>query len=220
MTQNQDLPPTLDAQRLAEAATSLARLDEDMAWILNSLGTPPLWDREQGFVTLLRIILEQQVSLVSAEAMFHRLRAHIDPLTPETVLAAGTTFLRSFGMTRQKSSYFINLAQAIQSGEIDLQALALETDQSVIERLTSVNGIGPWTAKIYLLMALCRPDVWPNGDIALATALQKLKGLEKRPAQPELSELAQAWSPHRATAARLLWHYYLSGMQPRTGKRR
>lgn len=209
---SKDLPIVLNNERLADAAKNVARLDPDMARILSSLGTPPLWDRQPGFVTLLRIILEQQVSLVSADAMFRRLTAHINPLTPDTVLSAGTHFLRSFGVTRQKAAYFINVAQAIQSGDLVLEDLAYESDGSAITKLTSVKGIGPWTARIYLLMALCRPDVWPVGDIALATAYQKLKAMEKRPTQSEFSKISQVWAPHRATAARLLWHYYLNGM--------
>lgn len=217
MAQVQEAHPALNNARLAEAAKSVAGMDADMAWVLSRFGTPPLWDREPGFVTLLRIILEQQVSLVSADAMYRRLLNQIDPLTPENVLDKGESFLRSFGVTRQKAAYFINVARSIDDGDLDLSALARENDETVMARLTAVKGIGPWTARIYLLMALCRPDVWPVGDIALATAYQKLKGLEKRPSQPELDELAQAWAPHRATAARLLWHYYLSGMQARTG---
>ena len=188
-------------------------LDPDLARILDELGTPPLWAREQGFVTLVRIILEQQVSLVSADAMFRRLTGKIEPLTPTTVLAAGAPFLRSFGVTRQKASYFINVAESIQSGELNLDVLDKESDEYVLEKLISVKGIGPWTARIYLLMALCRPDVWPVGDIALASAVKNLKGLPNRPTQPELSEIVLAWQPYRATAARMLWHYYLSGMK-------
>ena len=88
-----------------------------------------------------------------------------------------------------------------------------ESDEFVLEKLTAIKGIGPWTAKIYLLMALRRPDVWPVGDIALATAVKNLKGLRERPTQDRLSEMAMAWRPHRATAARMLWHYYLNGMR-------
>ena len=204
---------TLNDKRLSEAAKSVAMLDPDLARILDELGTPPLWAREQGFVTLVRIILEQQVSLVSADAMFRRLTGKIEPLTPATVLAAGAPYLRSFGVTRQKASYFVNVAESIQSGELNLDVLDKESDEHVLEKLTSVKGIGPWTARIYLLMALCRPDVWPVGDIALASAAKNLKGLPSRPTQPELSEIALAWQPYRATAARMLWHYYLSGMK-------
>jgi len=213
------LPDTLNNERLAEAAEHVAGLDVDMARILGRLGTPPLWNREPGFVTLLRIILEQQVSLVSADAMYQRLTAHVKPVTPKTVLGAGAPYLRSFGVTRQKAAYFVNVARAIQNGDLVLEELSYDSDESAIAKLTLVKGIGPWTARIYLLMALCRPDVWPVGDIALATALQKLKGLEERPTQSELSEIALAWVPYRATAARLLWHYYLNGMPDQIGNR-
>lgn len=213
MHSSPELPVTLNDKLLSKAAKSVAMMDPDLARILDELGTPPLWAREQGFVTLIRIILEQQVSLVSADAMFRRLTGKIEPLTPATVLAAGAPFLRSFGVTRQKASYFLNVAESIQSGELNLDVLGRESDEYVFAMLTSVKGIGPWTARIYLLMALCRPDVWPVGDIALASAVKNLKGLPSRPTQPELSEIALAWQPYRATAARMLWHYYLSGMK-------
>ena len=202
----------LNKKSLVKATKSLALLDNDLARTLADHGPPPLWEREPGFSTLIRIILEQQVSLVSADAMFCRLKDNIEPLTPVAIIAAGTPFLRSFGVTRQKATYFINVAEAIQNGVLNLEALAQETDEIAIEKLTSIKGIGPWTAKVYLLMAMLRPDVWPVGDVALATAFKNLKGLEVRPTQPELSELAKAWRPHRATAARMLWHYYLNGM--------
>jgi len=218
VTPKQDRPTVLDHDRLAEAARSVAGLDCDMERVLETLGTPPLWERPPGFVTLLRIILEQQVSLVSADAMYRRLLGRIDPLTPENVLDKGESFLRSFGVTRQKAAYFINVAQAIRDGDLDLDTLSNETDETAMTLLTSVKGIGPWTARIYLLMVLCRPDVWPVGDVALATAFQKLKKLEKRPSQPELEKMAVAWAPHRAAAARLLWHYYLNGMPDDMGK--
>jgi len=205
---------------LKQAVAELAQRDADLAGIVSKYGAPPLWERDQGFPTLIHIILEQQVSLVSADAMFRRVMAQIKPLTPAAVLAAGAPFLQSFGVTRQKAAYFINVAQAIHNGNLVLEVLAYESDESAIAKLTSIKGVGPWTAKIYLLMALCRPDVWPVGDIALATAVQKLKGLEKRPTQPELSQMALAWSPHRATAARMLWHFYLSGMQENIGDHR
>jgi len=213
----QDSPTTLDDKGLAHAAESVAVMDRDFARSLEKLGPPPLWAREPGFVTLIRIILEQQVSLASADAMFQRLKKNIEPLTPETVIAAGEPFLRSFGVTRQKAAYFINVAQAIQSGDLNLEALGRANDEVAIDALVSVKGIGQWTAKIYLLMALRRPDVWPVGDVALATAFKNLKGRSERPSQPELSEIALEWRPHRATAARMLWHYYLSGMTEKTG---
>jgi len=201
---------TLTDSRLAEVAELLAEADEDFARILTSHGPPPLWGRDPGFVTLLRIILEQQVSLISADAMYSRLLKNINPLTEKAILRAGAPFLRSFGVTRQKASYFINLAEAVESGQLKLDTLGSFDDAVVMEKLTSIKGIGPWTARIYLLMALRRPDVWPVGDVALATACKNLKGLKTRPTQPELNDIAKIWRPHRATAARLLWHYYLN----------
>lgn len=202
----------LNENGIAVAAESIAAMDPDFERTLVKLGPPPLWAREPGFVTLVRIILEQQVSLASADAMFQRLEKNITPITPPAVIAAGQPFLRSFGVTRQKAAYFTNLARAIESGDLDLEALAEDSDKAAIEKLTSVKGIGQWTAKIYLLMALRRPDVWPAGDVALATAYKNLKGKAERPTQTELSEIALSWRPYRATAARMLWHYYLSGM--------
>lgn len=204
------VPPVLTESSLADSVRALAGMDDDLAGLLRAHGTPPLWDRPPGFVTLLRIILEQQVSLISADAMYRRLCKHVNPLTHVTILSVGADFLRSFGVTRQKASYFINVARAVEEGELDFEKVGQAGDEVAIEMLTSVKGIGPWTAKIYLLMALCRPDVWPVGDIALATAVKNLKGWQTRPTQPELSEIALAWRPHRAAAARLLWHYYLN----------
>jgi len=206
-----DISVPLTQKRLAEATQSLASIDKDMALILEKHGVPPLWAREPGFTTLIRIILEQQVSLASADSMFRRLQANIDPLTATTVIAAGSDFLRSLGITRQKATYFINVAEAVRSGDLDFAKIGGESDESAIATLTSIKGIGPWTAKIYLLMALRRPDVWPVGDIALATAFKNLKGWPAKPTQPELTEIAKAWSPYRATAARMLWNYYLNG---------
>ena len=207
----------LDQNSLAIAAKSIASIDEDFAWTLARHGPPPLWAREEGFVTLVRIILEQQVSLVSADAMFQRLKKNISPITPRTVIASGEPFFRSFGVTRQKAAYFVNLAHAVDSGNLDLDELRTAGDDRAIEMLVAVKGIGQWTAKVYLLMALRRPDIWPVGDVALATAYKNLKNLTLRPSQPELDEIALAWRPNRATAARMLWHYYLGGMQEKRG---
>jgi DNA-3-methyladenine glycosylase II len=203
------VPITLNRKRLAEAAKSVALIDKDMARILADHGVPPLWARKPGFVTLTRIILEQQVSLASADAMYRRLVSNIAPLTPAALLEAGAPFLRSFGVTRQKATYFVNVAEAIQNGILDLEEVGRECDESALAKLTAVKGIGPWTAKIYLLMALGRPDVWPVGDVALATAVKNLKSWQQRPTQAELTGIAKAWSPYRAIAARMLWHYYL-----------
>ena len=167
-----------------------------------------MWGRRPGFPTLLRILLEQQVSLVAARAMFERLKHNLDSLTPEVFIDCGEAHLRSLGMTRQKAHYAIQVAEAFRTGQ--LQAIARLSDEDAHAALTSIKGVGPWTANIYLLMALRRPDIWPDGDIALATAVMELRKLNRRPTFGELARMAGSWRPYRSVAARMLWKYYLA----------
>lgn len=201
----------LNQQTLLESASVLAQRDEDFARILSTCGPPPLWEREQGFHTLIHIILEQQVSLASAKAAYNRLEEAVNPLTPENFLRLTDEELKEIGFSRQKTKYGRELAKAILDGSLDLSALDKLEDQEAEEQLMKVNGIGPWTADIYLLMALGRPDIWPPGDLALEIAIQRVKGLSKRPTPEEARKMSEEWRPWRAVAARLLWHFYLSG---------
>lgn len=186
----------------------LSQQDPHLAQVLHLYGPPPLWAREPGFATLVHIILEQQVSLASARATLERLKATI-PLTPQHFLGLEDSTLRSIGFSRQKAAYVRNLAQAVLHG-FDLDELPRLDDPEARARLVGLKGIGHWTADIYLLMALGRPDVWPAGDLGLQLAYQELKGLAARPGAGELEEVARPWRPWRAVAARMLWHYYLS----------
>ena len=140
--------------------------------------------------------------------MFGRLTTNIQPFTPERFLELGDAYLRSLGVTRQKSAYFLSLAEAATAG--NLANLARLDDEEARSALMRVKGIGSWTADIYLLMVLKRPDVWPNGDIALATAAMNLKKLNSRPSYLQLAEMAENWRPFRSVAARMLWQYYLA----------
>jgi DNA-3-methyladenine glycosylase II len=191
------------------AARELAARDQLLANIHATYGDPPLWRRATGFRTLVHIILEQQVSLSSAKSMLLRLDAAIQPFTPERFLELGDFHLRRLGVTRQKSSYLLHLSATLVSGELRLRSLARMSDDEVLVRLTGIKGIGSWSANIYLLMAMRRADIWPAGDLALAVALKELKGLAVRPSPEELELIAEAWRPHRAVAARMLWQYYL-----------
>lgn len=204
-------PSALDDESLLLGVQALCDRDPDLAEVHARLGPPPLWAREPGFPTLIHIILEQQVSLASARAAFHRLLAIASPLTPARFLALDDQTLKAAGFSRQKTAYGRGLARAIDEGHLDLDGLAELDDESSHSRLVAVKGIGPWTATIYQLMALRRPDVWPSADLALAVAAQRVKKLEKRPTPQELDGLGEAWRPWRAVAARLLWLYYLSG---------
>ena len=167
-----------------------------------------MWARRPGFQTLLRIVLEQQVSLVSARSAFERLKSNIEPFTPEKFIESGDRYLRSLGVTRQKAHYCVQVAEAFVDGR--LNRIGKMCDEDARAALVSIKGVGPWTANIYLLMALRRPDIWPAGDVALATAFGKLRKMNTRPSFIELAQIAEAWRPYRSVAARMLWQYYLA----------
>ena len=204
------MAPSLTKKALKEGTAYLAGRDKDLARLFQTDGVPPLCARKPCFSTLIHIILEQQVSLASALAMYGRLVDNLVPFTPDRFLEMGASHLRSLGVTRQKAGYCMHVAKAIYEGHLDLQALSGMDDLTVIERLTQVKGIGPWTAKIYLLMALRRPDVWPTGDIALMNTVRKVKALHVHPSSATLSRITESWRPFRSVAVRMLWHHYLS----------
>lgn len=188
---------------------SLASRCPHLALVHERYGPPPLWDREPGFATLLRIILEQQVSLASAKACFDKLQARVREVTPLNLLRSSDAELKRDGFSRQKTSYARHLAEAIIEKRIDIEGLGHLDDRDVKTELIKLKGIGEWTSDIYLLMAMLRPDVMPRGDIALHTAWHKLSG-EPRPTSDEFLAIAERWRPVRSVAARMLWHFYLS----------
>ena len=198
----------LTSKSLVEATEALAARDGGLRRIYEAHGVPPMWARRPGFPTLLQIIIEQQVSLVSARSMLKRLKSNIEPFTPERFIELREEFLRSLGLTRQKSHYCVQLACAFTEGR--LNKVSRMSDEEAQAALVSIKGIGPWSANIYLLMALKRPDIWPTGDVALATAVGKLRTLPQRPSFRQLAEMAEAWRPFRSVAARMLWQYYLA----------
>jgi DNA-3-methyladenine glycosylase II len=155
------------------------------------------------------MILEQQVSLASARAAFNRLGEVLGEITPTSFLQLDDATLRAVGFSRQKTGYGRHLAEAIVGGRFDPDALTSASDDEVRAELVKLKGIGPWTAEIYLLMVLCRPDAWPVHDLALAVAAQQVKHLAERPGPEHLVTMAEPWRPWRAVAARILWHHYL-----------
>jgi len=166
-----------------------------------------LWAHEASYATLVHLILEQQVSLASAQAAFNRLVVALGEVTPTGVLGLDDGQMRAIGFSRQKTGYVRDLALALNDG-FDLATLEARTDDEVRAALTQHRGIGRWTADIYLTMCLLRPDIWPRGDLALRTAAAELVGSPK-PSDEELAERAEGWRPYRAVAARILWQAYL-----------
>jgi len=158
-----------------------------------------------------RIILEQQVSLQSAATLFRRLDRELSGgLSARSVQGAGIAGMRAHGLTRQKADYVVSLAGEITSGRLRLEALRRLDDASAFDALIRLRGIGPWTASIYLLMVLRRPDVWPPGDLALHVALARLRRQNRVPSSADAARYAERWSPWRSAAARILWQGYLA----------
>jgi len=192
------------------SARELMQSDPALGAIVERHGLPDFWARQPGFATLLLLILEQQVSLASARAAYDKVDARVGGVTPAGLLALSDAELRKDGFSRQKTRYTRALASAILAGELALEQLPQLDDDEVRVALIALPGIGPWTAEVYLLSALRRPDTWPVGDIALQEATRRALGLEARPSALELEAIGERWRPYRATAARLLWHLYLS----------
>jgi len=189
----------------------LAGIEPAFADLKDRNGLPPLWARPPGFATLIRFILEQQVSLASADAAYRRLEESIDEVTPQGFLTLDDAGLREIGFSRQKAGYGRGLATGLEDGSIALQHLDALADNEVMETLEAIRGIGPWTASCYLLFVLGRPDAWPPGDRALQVAMANVLAMSEVPDRSTADSIAERWRPYRAAAARLLWHDYLGG---------
>ncbi len=201
--------PPLTQKDVALAVDVLGTIDPDFARLSANLARRHCGTRP-GFPTLVQIILEQQVSLASAAAAFNKLQEAILDVAPENFLTLDDVELKRIGFSRQKAGYCRGLALSLVNQTFDLEAVAEMDDHQARAALMSLKGVGRWTADIYLLMALLRPDIWPVGDLALVAALQKLKKMPAKPLPAEFEQLAEPWRPYRAVAARMLWQYYLS----------
>lgn len=198
----------LTATSLELASQELAERDPDIARAYAQVGIPPMLARRTGFALLIETICSQQVSATASRAIMGRLDEAVGKLEPKTFLALDEAVLKGIGFSRQKISYGRVLAEAVASGALKFSRLNRLDDEDVIAELTRLKGIGRWTAEIYLLFALNRPDVWPADDLAVVMAVKHLKGLKKRPDRKTMLEIGEAWRPWRSVAARLMWHYY------------
>lgn len=191
-----------------KALKALAEIDPDLGRAIQLIGPLPDRARTAGFPTLLRILCEQQLSVASAAAIWGRVEKALVPLTPQTWAAADDRLLRGLGLSRAKVAYGRYLATAIAEGAVDLDRLHTLDDAEAAAHLVQVKGIGRWTAEIYLLFALERPDIWPADDLALQEGLRLLKRMRKRPDRARMDKIAKPWRPYRGLAARVLWRYY------------
>lgn len=196
------------ADDLRRSLDALAAADPMIAAALESSGYPEPRVNERGYVTLLRTIIGQQVSLASARAIWSKLEAALGNVTdPALMTAAADATLRSAGLSRQKIGYARSLADEIGSGRLDLDRLS-QDDEAAIAELVRIKGIGRWSAEIYLLFAEGRPDIWPAGDLAVQIAMGRILGLPEKPPERRLRELSTSWRPHRGALAIFSWHHY------------
>jgi DNA-3-methyladenine glycosylase II len=194
---------------LSAGVAALAAMDPILAILAEGNGVPPLWSRDPGFPTMIRLILEQQVSLASAEAAFQKLEREIGSIEPESFIGLDDRQLRAIGFSRQKTGYVRGVANGLLDGSIDLGTIDALEDADAMDRLVDIRGIGPWTAACYLLFAHGRPDVWPPGDRALQVSMGRVFDLPDVPDVDESNIRADGWRPLRSIAARMLWHDYL-----------
>ena len=197
----------IDGTTMRQAVQELAERDGDLAAFHRQHGLPGLRTRPTGFGTLLKIICGQQVSTAAARAITGRLDIYASPMTPETFLSLQENDYRAIGLSRQKEVYGRGIAEAMVSGEFNFRKIAHMDDESAIAEMTKLKGVGRWTAEVYLLFALRRPDLWPADDLGILNGYVGLKGLKTRPSRAEFREIGQQYRPWRSVMARMLWHH-------------
>jgi DNA-3-methyladenine glycosylase II len=193
---------------LDAALTALGKADPRFVPLIAAAGRPPLRRRSDGFAGLAAIIVAQQLSTASADAIWKRLAAAFDPLDPDAILRARPARLARIGLSAAKIRALKEIARAVKRGNLALAALGELAAEDAHAALTAVHGIGPWTADIYLLSCLGHADAWPVGDLALQEAAKVAFALPARPTAKEMLTLAESWRPWRAIAARVFWTYY------------
>lgn len=184
----------------------LTNTSEIIARIGQQYGPPPNWTRPQGFISLCKIILEQQVSLTSASAHFLKLHNYLGEFTPANLLKLTDMEMRTCQISRQKAAYLRALSTAIDNGDIILEDLSKLNETEIRKQLTGIKGIGDWTADIYLMFCLQSKNIFPIGDIAIVNTIKELSGVKTK---EEIMVVAEKWKPLRSLAVYFLWHYYL-----------
>jgi DNA-3-methyladenine glycosylase II len=198
----------LTGEKLRADLDALALREPRLAEQIGRIGYPEPRIRERGYVTLLRTIVGQQVSVAAAASMWRKLEAELGPdFTPACLLSRGFDTLRACGLSRQKQGYARSLCELVEAGELDFHSLPAD-DEEAIALLTRIKGIGRWSAEIYLLFAEGRADIWPAGDLAVQEGVKRLLDLPERPAEKATRQLAESWSPQRGSMAIFTWHFY------------
>jgi DNA-3-methyladenine glycosylase II len=185
---------------------TLIKKDRTIADIYRKHQSPPNWTRPQGFVTLSKIILEQQVSLASASAHFLKLSTYVKDFTPSAIVKLSDDEMRNCQISRQKSTYLRSLSSAIIDNSLDLEKISVKSEEEIRKELTNIKGIGNWTVDVYLMFCMQAKDILPIGDIALFNTIKELTAAKTK---EEMISFAERWRPLRSLATYFLWHHYL-----------
>jgi DNA-3-methyladenine glycosylase II len=200
---------TFTKENFEQICHQLAAQDTDFQRIIDTHGIPTMWTREPTYATLVHIILEQQVSIMSAKACFEKLKFKVGKVVPEYVLLLTDEDMKECGFSRQKMNYARILGQEILNGSLVLENLQHLDNEQVRAEIKRIKGLGDWSADIFLMFALQRSDMFPIGDLALVNGLKTLKNLPKETPKETLLELAESWRPYRSVATFLVWHDYI-----------
>ncbi len=194
--------------QLQNGIDALAASEPAIADALDRIGYPEPRIRERGYMTMLRTIVGQQVSVASAASVWNKLEAELGPdFAPQELLARDFDSLRACGLSRQKQGYARSLCDLVAKGEVDFDNLPADDEEAIAE-LTRIKGIGRWSAEIYLLFAEGRGDIWPAGDLAVQAGIHRLLDLAERPSEKETRAMSEKWRPHRGALAIFTWHAY------------
>ena len=186
----------------------LVRKDKDLIDLFINFSNFGEYKRDKGFKGILQLIIEQQLSVASANAIYKKLKGKMPNISPGSFLKLKKSDLKNCGLSKQKINYLTELAKKCEKKEINFRKIHKMDDENLVQEITKIKGIGPWTAQCYMLASLNRDDVWPVADLGLMEAVRRMKGLKKRPSEDNMEKISQIWRPYRSTVANVLWASY------------
>ena len=186
----------------------LVRKDKDLIDLFINFSNFGEYKRDKGFKGILQLIIEQQLSVASANAIYKKLKNKMPNISPESFLRIKESDLKKCGLSKQKINYLTGLAKKCENNEINFRKIHRMDDENLVKEITKIKGIGPWTAQCYMLASLSRDDVWPVADLGLMEAVKRIKRLKKRPSEEDMEKISQIWRPYRSTVANVLWASY------------
>ena len=199
----------LTESSIKEGINFLIEKDKEFVPLLDDIeGKIKSFNIPEGFIGLIKLITEQQLSVASARAIYSRLQDLVKPMTPAKFLSTDTNLIKETGLSRQKVKYCLGISKAISEKQIDFESFKEKENSEITEELIKLNGIGDWTAKCYLLGSLKRIDVFPSSDLVLQLAVKKMKSLREKPSELATRKISESWKPYRSVAALILWSSY------------